>query len=66
LCFDEVRGGERRRLTLDKAPVDWDTLPDDRLELLRRVATPVAARALDPAAESTGRRPLEDYSRTRQ
>ena len=47
LCFESSDGRERRRLTLAEAPTDWDALPDDRLELLRRVATVSAPPLLD-------------------
>ena len=38
ICFQRVDGTERCRLPLDEVPPGWDALPDDRLELLRRVA----------------------------
>jgi hypothetical protein len=38
LCFERADGGDRARLPLDEAPPGWDALPDDRLELLSRVA----------------------------
>jgi hypothetical protein len=38
VCFERVGGGGRCRLPIDQVPRDWETLPDDRLELLRRVA----------------------------
>jgi len=47
ICFERLDGRERRRLTLTAAPADWDALPDDRLELLRRVATVSAPSVLD-------------------
>ena len=47
ICFERLDGGERRRLTLGEAPEDWGALPDDRLELLRRVATVSAPSVLD-------------------
>jgi hypothetical protein len=38
LCFEREDGGARARLPLDEAPPAWDALPDERLELLSRVA----------------------------
>jgi hypothetical protein len=66
LAFEEVNAGERRRLPLTEAPAAWDVLPDDRLDLLRRVATPVPAPALDGSGEVTMRRPIEDAARYRK
>ena len=66
LCFEQVNGGERRRLTLTEAPAGWDVLPDDRLDLLRRVATLVSSPPLDSVASVTGRRPIEDAARYRR
>jgi hypothetical protein len=66
LCFERVTGGERSRLTLNEAPAGWDVLPDDRLDLLRRVATPVVPAPLDSSDEVTSRRPIEDAARDRR
>jgi hypothetical protein len=38
LCFAPERGEGRLRLPLEDVPTAWDSLPDDRLDLLRRVA----------------------------
>lgn len=38
LCFEREDGGARSRLPLDEAPPAWESLPDERLELLSRVA----------------------------
>lgn len=38
LCFAPEHGAARFRLPMDDAPAAWESLPDDRLELLRRVA----------------------------
>jgi hypothetical protein len=65
LCFEQVDGGERRRLTLTEAPAGWDALPDERLDLLRRVATLVTAPPLDVVSQVTARRPIEDAARYR-
>lgn len=39
LAFQNADGTERRRLI--EIPDGWDTLPDNRLDLLRRMAEPV-------------------------
>lgn len=38
LCFERLDGSCRCRLSAESAQEDWDTLSDDRLDLLRRVA----------------------------
>ena len=38
LCFERGDGGGRARLPLDEAPPAWEALPDERLELLCRIA----------------------------
>ena len=43
LCFERVDHGERCRLTLAEVPAGWEALSGERLDLLRRVATPVSA-----------------------
>jgi hypothetical protein len=39
LAFQNEDGSERRRLL--EIPEGWETLPDDRLDLVRRMAEPV-------------------------
>jgi len=41
LCFERLDGSCRCRLSAASAPPDWDALPDDRLELLQRMAIEV-------------------------
>ena len=38
VCFEKVGGGGRCRLPLKDMPPGWESLPEDRLDLLRRVA----------------------------
>ena len=38
ICFEQVNGTARCRLPMDEVPPGWEALPDDRLDLLRRVA----------------------------
>ena len=38
LCFERLDGACRCRLSVQSAPTDWEELPDDRLDLLRRMA----------------------------
>lgn len=67
LCFERAEGGDRRRLTLTEAPAGWESLTDDRLDLLRRVATTVANTSVDAATSDTitGKRPIENAVRER-
>ena len=63
IAFQNADGTERRRL-LD-APPGWDELPDDRLDLLRRMAEPVtllASRHSPPAGVEAQERPKLDVS----
>lgn len=50
LMFQNEAGGERRRLV--EYPASWQSLPDERLELLCRVAVP--ARLPDSSSPPTG------------
>jgi hypothetical protein len=38
LCFQRADGGDRYRLPLTDVPPVWEELPDERLDLLRRIA----------------------------
>jgi hypothetical protein len=38
LCFERADGTGRARLPMDEVPPGWESLPDERLALLRRVA----------------------------
>ncbi|HEV7993935.1 MAG TPA: hypothetical protein VGP25_19055 [Gemmatimonadaceae bacterium] len=53
LCFERMDGSDRRRLSLTEAPTGWEELSDGRLDLLRRVAAPVAASPVDVAVSET-------------
>jgi hypothetical protein len=44
LCFERVDGSDRRRLAMAQVPPAWDALPDDRLEVLCRMAEPASRR----------------------
>lgn len=67
LCFERVEGGGRCRLTLSEAPAAWESLSDERLDLVRRVATPVLTAPSDPLTSETitGKRPIENAARDR-
>jgi len=66
LCFEHIGGSERCRLTLGEAPADWEALSDERLDLLRRVATPVSpSNVLSASGTTTGKRPIENAARDR-
>jgi hypothetical protein len=47
-------------------PAGWEALPDDRLDLLRRLSTPVPTPPTDGSGEVTTRRPIEDAARYRK
>jgi hypothetical protein len=67
LCFERLDGGERRRLTLSEVPAAWDVLPDDRLDLLRRVATPAGPSLLEASpGDVSVHTPFEDEARERR
>ncbi len=38
VCFERVPGGGRCRLSFKDLPPRWESLPEERLDLLRRVA----------------------------
>jgi len=38
VCFERLTGGGRCRLPLSEIPDDWESLPDERLDLLRKIA----------------------------
>lgn len=66
LCFERMHGGDRRRLALSDVPAVWEALPDERLDLLRRVAPLSAPPVLDAAAGASDvHEPLEDAARAR-
>jgi hypothetical protein len=66
LCFERIDGGGRCRLTMTETPAAWESLPDDRLDLLRRVATPVPTPLESgPSDTNTGKRPIENAARDR-
>ena len=66
LCFERLAGGERRRLALTEVPAAWDALPDERLDLLRRVAAPSAPSLADTTEHPTSpSSSLEDDTRSR-
>jgi hypothetical protein len=65
LCFERLDGAERRRLALSDVPAAWEALPDQRLDLLRRVAL-LSAPVLDSLVHVTDvQEPLEDAARAR-
>jgi len=46
LCFERVDGSDRCRLSMSQAPTAWEELPDDRLDMLRRMAEPAMRRSV--------------------
>jgi len=67
LCFERADGGGRARLPLDEVPPGWEQLPDDRLELLCRVAELGSRpRGTTPAGAHLVQEGNEDVARTRR
>ena len=56
LCFERLDGTDRRRLPLDEVPPAWEALPEDRLDLLRRVAESAGQRSGAPGTDTGTRR----------
>lgn len=64
LCFQRVDGEGRCRMPLDEVPPGWDALPDERLDLLRRVAQQAAAeKVVDSTTEQARQAKAEDSAR---
>jgi hypothetical protein len=59
LCFERVDGSERKRLSMNEVPEDWEALAEERLDLLRRMAEPgtrrFGASARTDAPDSAGK-----------
>ena len=57
VCFERLGGGQRCRIPLAEMPANWESLTDDRLDLLRRVAetsSSTGSMARVPADEPSG------------
>jgi hypothetical protein len=66
LCFERDDGGARSRLPLDEAPPAWEELPDERLELLSRVAEVASRpRGITPAESHRAQEGDEEAARRR-
>lgn len=66
VCFERVDGEGRCRLPLDQVPPGWESMPDDRLDLLRRVAEDsTTVRLSKHSALDTARDAEEARARTR-
>lgn len=64
ICFQRDDGTERCRMPIDEVPPGWEALPDDRLDLLRRVAAqPVNERILSDTGEEVRHARVEDSER---
>jgi hypothetical protein len=68
VCFERAGGSARSRIPLSEVPPAWESLPDDRLDLLRRVAEmtsssrSTAQRSADAAREQVEARPRASTS----
>ena len=66
LCFERSDGRSRARLPLDDVPASWEQLPDERLELLGRLAEVASRpRGVTPASAHLVQESEEDVARTR-
>ena len=66
LCFERADGESRARLPLDDAPAGWEALPDERLELLSRLAEVASRpRGVTPIEAHEAQEGDEDYARSR-
>ena len=66
LCFKRVDGEERSRMPIGEAPADWESLSDERLDLLRRVADqPLAVRSAVGPTEERRQSHVEDVQQRR-
>lgn len=52
LCFERLDGTDRSRLALSEVPASWETLSEERLDLLRRVAEPAGRRSGAPGTDT--------------
>jgi hypothetical protein len=61
VCFERVGGGARCRLPFSEVPAGWESLSDDRLDLLRRVAetTSTTRSSAQHSADASGERDRE-------
>jgi hypothetical protein len=67
LCFERQDGHGRARLPMDEAPPGWEQLPDDRLELLCRVAEVSSGlRSVTPTGAHSAQKGDEDEARQRR
>jgi len=66
LCFERADGLSRARLPLDDVPASWDQLPDERLELLSRLAEVASRpRGVTPADAHLAQESEEEVARSR-
>lgn len=64
VCFQRTDDAERYRMPIDEVPAGWEILPDDRLDLLRRVAAqPAEDRAMADTGEEVRHARVEDAER---
>lgn len=66
VCFERVGGGGRCRIPIDQMPPAWDSLPDHRLDLMRRVAEASTANTATARLPDDVRQMAEDMARSRK
>ena len=66
LCFERGDGDARARLPLADAPTGWESLPDERLELLGRLAEVASRpRGITPPDAHLAQESEEEVARSR-
>jgi hypothetical protein len=67
LCFESADGASRARLPLEDVPAGWEALPDERLELLCRLAEVASRpRGTTPTEAHEAQEGDEDHARGRK
>lgn len=66
VCFERVDGGGRCRIPIDQMPPGWDSLPEQRLDLLRRVAEAASATTTATRLPDSIRKAAEDAARLKR
>ncbi|HEX9485287.1 MAG TPA: hypothetical protein VF929_11930 [Gemmatimonadaceae bacterium] len=65
LCFESAETGERYRLSLEEVPPAWESLSDDRLALVRRMAVLTRAPSVTSTPIAAQKAIIEEEARNR-
>jgi hypothetical protein len=63
VCFERAGSSARSRIPLSEVPPEWESLPDDRLDLLRRVAEVTSTTRSAQQSADTAREQEDERSR---